>query len=122
MCGGNLRWGALRITLFVPEREVAVRSRLQARDDCIIQIVFEDPDWIVRDGVHLLAARVSLEHDVLINTHLLGLPDWDRMARQHANLWRQVRREGFPLRLGARSTHRPGGPLDTARQPIGQSP
>ena len=98
------------------------RGDFESDSDLDLLIVLEDPDWVVRDGVHLLAARVSLEHDVLINTHLLGRADWDRMARQHATLWRQVRREGFPLRLGAPSTHRLNSPLDTARQPIGPSP
>jgi len=45
----------------------------------------------------LLAARVSLEHDVLINTHLLSHSGWTNMSRQRATLWRHVQRDGIPL-------------------------
>ncbi|PKO22894.1 MAG: hypothetical protein CVU38_06940 [Chloroflexi bacterium HGW-Chloroflexi-1] len=75
--------------------------------DLDLLIVLEDADWLVRDRVHLVAARVSLEHDVLINTHLLSRAGWARMTRQRATLWRHVQRDGFPLRFGAPSMQRP---------------
>jgi hypothetical protein len=54
-------------------------------------------DAHVQDGVHLLGARVSLEYDVLINTHILSRARWEEMARQQATLWREVQRDGVPL-------------------------
>jgi predicted nucleotidyltransferase len=93
------------------------RGDFEPDSDLDLLIVLEDADWIVRDGIHLLAARVSLEYDVLINTHLLGRADWDRMARQQATLWRQVRDDGFPLGFGAPAPSSGGLPV-TARQPF----
>ena len=98
------------------------RGDFEPDSDLDLLIVLEDADWIVRDRVHLLAARVSLENDVLINTHLISRAGWARMARQHATLWQQVRRDGFPLRFGAASTRRSAGPIDAAQQPSRPSP
>ena len=97
------------------------RGDSEPDSDLDILIVLDEADWIIRDRVHLLAARISLEHDVLINTHHLSRAGWARMARQHATLWQQVHRDGFPLRLRASSTRRPAGPIDLAQQPTGPS-
>jgi len=59
--------------------------------------VLGDADWETRDQVHLLAARVSLEYDVLINTHILSRKRWAEMARHRSSLWRHVQRDGIPL-------------------------
>jgi len=93
------------------------RGDFELDSDLDLLIVLDEADWTIRDHVHLLAARVSLEHDVLINTHLLTRASWARMARQHAPLWQQVRRDGLPLRFGAASTRRLASPSGVARQP-----
>lgn len=93
------------------------RGDFDLDSDLDVLIVLEEADWMVRDRVHLLAARVSLEHDVLINTHLLSRASWARMAHQHATLWQQVRRDGFPLRFEAASTPRLASPIGAAPQP-----
>lgn len=94
------------------------RGDFEPDSDLDLLIVLENADWMVRDRVHLLAARVSLEHDVLINTHLLSHVSWTRMAREHATLWQQVQRDGIPLRIGVASTQRLIG---AARQPAEHS-
>lgn len=94
------------------------RGDFEWDSDLDLLIVLVDADWTIRDRIHLLAARVSLEHDVLINTHFLSGAAWARMARQHATLWQQVRRDGFPLRLKAPAAGRPSGLPEAARQPI----
>ena len=43
------------------------------------------------------AARVSLEYDTLLNTHIVAADRWDQMRRWSATLWRQVERDGVPL-------------------------
>ena len=65
------------------------RGDFEPDSDLDLLIVLEEADWMIRDRVHLLAARVSLEHDVLINTHLLSQIGWTKMARQHAPFWRR---------------------------------
>jgi uncharacterized protein len=97
------------------------RGDFEPDSDLDLLIVLEDADWIIRDGIHLLAARVSLEHDVLINTHILGRVEWDRMERQRATLWRQVRRDGLPLRSGAPSTGRRRASLAAPPPSLGSS-
>jgi predicted nucleotidyltransferase len=98
------------------------RGDFEPDSDLDLLIVLDEADWIIRDRVHLLAARVSLEHDVLINTHILSRVGWTKMARQHATLWQQVRRDGFPLNLGAPSAQEPAIPVDPAQHPTRPSP
>ena len=73
------------------------RGDFGSDSDLDLLVILENADWIVRDRVHLLAARVSLEHDVLINTHLLSHSGWTNMSRQRATLWQHVQRDGIPL-------------------------
>jgi predicted nucleotidyltransferase len=93
------------------------RGDFEPDSDLDLLIVLESVDWMVRDRVHLLAARVSLEHDVLINTHLLSRVSWPRMAREHAPLWQQVQRDGFPLRVGVPAARRSVSAADATQQP-----
>jgi predicted nucleotidyltransferase len=72
------------------------RGDFGSDSDLDLLVILENADWIARDRVHLLAARVSLEHDVLINTHLLNRSGWVNMSRQRATLWRHVQRDGIP--------------------------
>jgi hypothetical protein len=44
------------------------------------------------------------------------------MARQHATLWQQVQRDGFPLRLETPTTRSPVGPIGAAQQSSRTSP
>jgi predicted nucleotidyltransferase len=73
------------------------RGDFGSDSDLDLLVILENADWTVRDRVHLLAARVSLEHDVLINTHLLSHSGWTNMSRQRATLWQHVQRDGIPL-------------------------
>ena len=65
--------------------------------DIDVLIVLQDLNGRVQDEIHLLGARVSLEHDVLLNTHIFSRTRWEKMARQQATLWREVQRDGVPL-------------------------
>jgi len=65
--------------------------------DLDLLIVLEADDWETKDKVRFVAADVSLEYDVLINTHILSRARWEEMARQQATLWREVQRDGVPL-------------------------
>lgn len=65
--------------------------------DLDLLIVLEADDWEAKDKVRFVAADVSLEYDVLINTHILSRARWEEMARQQATLWREVQQDGVPL-------------------------
>lgn len=73
------------------------RGDFGSDSDLDLLIILENADWVARDRVHLLAARVSLEYDVLINTHLLSHSRWISLSRQRATLWRHVQYDGIPL-------------------------
>jgi len=73
------------------------RGNFAPDSDLDVLIVLENVDGHVQDEIHLLGARVSLEYDVLINTHILSRARWEEMARQQATLWREVQQDGVPL-------------------------
>ena len=47
--------------------------------------------------VTLTASRISLEHDTLVNTHIVTADRWAEMQKWAATLWREVQRDGVPL-------------------------
>lgn len=65
--------------------------------DLDVLIILEHVDNNIQDEIHLLGARVSLEYDVLINTHILSRARWEEMGRQQATLWRETQRDGVAL-------------------------
>lgn len=79
----------------------------KARGDCDsdsdldVLVILSNGSPQSRDLVRLTAARVSLEDDVLINTHILSQEQWRRLADQQTPYWQNVRREGVLLLPGA---------------------
>lgn len=65
--------------------------------DLDVFIVLDTSDWDTKDQVRFMAADLSLEHDVLLNTHILSRERWEEMARYQATLWREVQRDGVSL-------------------------
>lgn len=51
-----------------------------------------------RGIIRRLAARASLEYDTLINTHLYEEARWQAIVAYQDTLWREVQRDGVPLR------------------------
>lgn len=51
-----------------------------------------------RGVIRRMAAHVSLNYDVLFNTHLYEKGRWDAIVAQRDTLWREVQRDGIPLR------------------------
>lgn len=49
--------------------------------------------WRIRQ----IAARCSLEYDVLFNTHILDQARWEQEVRYQGTLWREIQRDGVPL-------------------------
>ena len=65
--------------------------------DIDLLIVIPELDWSLRDEIRLTAARVSLEYDVLLNTHILDQPRWRAQTHYQDTLWREVQQDGVPL-------------------------
>lgn len=89
----RLDGGMVKVYLFGSR----ARGDFTPDSDMDLLIVLETDDWDTKDEVRFIAADVSLEHDVLLNTHILSRMRWEKMARQRATLWREVQRDGVPL-------------------------
>ena len=55
------------------------------------------PDGRTGHLVTKTAARVSLEYDTLLNTHIVTADRWAEMRRWAATLWLEVQRDGVLL-------------------------
>jgi len=65
--------------------------------DIDILIIVSEEDWPLRQEINTLAARVSLEYDVLLGPRVIGQERWERMKRHRFSLYRNVAAEGIPL-------------------------
>ena len=65
--------------------------------DIDVLIIVSEENWPLRDAISLLAARISLEYDVLIGPRVIGLARWQRMQRERASLYENIVREGISL-------------------------
>jgi predicted nucleotidyltransferase len=72
------------------------KARGDAGDDADIDllVIVETADWARKGQIRLIDARVSLEYDVLLNTHILDPARWAELAQHQATLWREVQRDG----------------------------
>jgi predicted nucleotidyltransferase len=69
--------------------------------DIDILIIVNEESWPLRDAISTIAARVSLEYDVLIGPRVIGQERWQRLERERFSLYDNVTREGVPLFLEA---------------------
>ena len=60
-------------------------------------LVVDRDDWRLSHAISTLAARVSLEYDVLIGPRVIGQERWERMKRHRFGLYRNIVAEGIPL-------------------------
>ena len=65
--------------------------------DIDVLIVVGEENWPLRDAISLIAARTSLEYDVLLGPRVIGLERWQRMQRERATLYENIAREGVTL-------------------------
>lgn len=73
------------------------RGDFTSDSDLDLLIILEKLDERIQDDIHLLGARISLEYDVLINTHLVTRTRWKEIVAQQAPLWRAIRQDGILL-------------------------
>ncbi len=93
-------------TLFrqYPERVLeAVLFGSKARGDSTsysdidILVIVDEDDWQFSHVISTIAARVSLEYDVLIGPRVIGQERWESMKRRRFSLYRNIAAEGIPL-------------------------
>ena len=73
------------------------RGDSQPWSDIDILIIADNEDWRFQHAISTLAARVSLEYDVVIGPRVVGQARWERMKRHQFSLYKNVISEGIPL-------------------------
>jgi len=73
------------------------RGDANADSDLDVLVIVDRYDIQTDHLVTKTAARVSLEYDTLLNTHIVTADRWDQMRRWAATLWQQVQRDGMSL-------------------------
>ncbi len=68
------------------------RGDFDPDSDIDLLIVISRMDWSWWDKIRLTAARVSLEYDLLLNTHILDQPRWNAQKHYQDTLWREMQR------------------------------
>ncbi len=63
--------------------------------DVLVRLADDDPE--LRWDVQQLAARVSLEHDLLISVRVASRSQWDQLARYRSPLYQVLQAEGISL-------------------------
>jgi hypothetical protein len=51
----------------------------------------------MRQEISTLAARISLDYDVLLGPRVVGQERWDRMRQDRFRLYQNITTEGIPL-------------------------
>ncbi len=65
--------------------------------DIDILIVVQEESWPLRQEISTLAARVSLDYDVLIGPRVIGQERWEGMRQDRFRLYQNITAEGIPL-------------------------
>lgn len=65
--------------------------------DIDILVVADGDDWRFSHAISTIAARVSLEYDVLIGPRVIGQERWERMKQHRFGLYRNIVVEGISL-------------------------
>jgi predicted nucleotidyltransferase len=65
--------------------------------DIDVLVVLTTDDAQLRSSVRRLAARVSLEHDLLISMFAVGRSHWEELSRYRFPIYEAVQSEGIPL-------------------------
>ena len=63
--------------------------------DVLVALTNDDPR--LRSQVRRLAARVSLEYDLLLSVHAVGRSQWDKLTRYRFPLYCAIKSEGIDL-------------------------
>jgi predicted nucleotidyltransferase len=83
----------LQATLFGSK----ARGDSRSWSDIDVLIIVDDDDWRFQHAISTLAARVSLEFDVVIGPRVISRERWERLKADRFSLYRNVAAEGIPL-------------------------
>ena len=73
------------------------RGDFHPGSDIDILIVVDNEDWRFQHTISTLAARISLEYDVLISPRVVGQERWQNMEQYGFSLFQTIATEGIPL-------------------------
>ncbi len=73
------------------------RGDSQLESDIDVLVIVRSEDWHLSNAISTLAARISLDHGVLLGPIIIGQERWERMEREKFSLTRNVIKEGFIL-------------------------
>jgi predicted nucleotidyltransferase len=68
-----------------------------AESDIDILVITASENWRIVRKIRQIGARVSLEHDVLFNMHVVDCTRWAEMERTQSTYWRTIQRDGIEL-------------------------
>jgi len=77
------------------------RGESHAGSDIDILVLVRGDDWRTNNAISTLAARISLEQDVLLGPVIIDQERWERMGREKFSLYRNATREGVVIPLSA---------------------
>jgi predicted nucleotidyltransferase len=80
------------------------RGNADLDSDIDLLVVVELAQPVARRRVWTLGADLSLEHDVLLNAHIIDAERWSDESRFRGTLWREIERDGIPLLVAAHPT------------------
>lgn len=73
------------------------RGDFTTDSDVDVLIVLRNLNSERRGTIRRIAARVSLNFDTLINTHIIDKDRWNYLEEHQDTLWREVQRDGISL-------------------------
>ena len=65
--------------------------------DIDVLVVLSDDDPYLCSSIRRLAARVSLEYDLLFSVRAMGRSHWERLARYRFSLYHAIQSDGIDL-------------------------
>ena len=63
----------------------------------LLRVLVDNEDWRFQHTISTLAARMSLEYDVLISPRVIGQERWQNMEQHGFGLYEAIATEGIPL-------------------------
>lgn len=73
------------------------RGDFNADSDIDLLIVLHNLNPERRGVIRRMAARISLDYDMLLNTHILDKARWDEIVQHQDTLWREIQCDGISL-------------------------
>ena len=73
------------------------RGDAETDSDIDVMVVLGNDDPHLRSKIRRVAARVSLEYDLLISVRAVGRSHWERLSRYRFPVYQAILSEGIPL-------------------------